>query len=102
MGGGQAGRLRVAGGVTRNDYVGAGRPAGAAEGKGGARVSIVVPAHNTEKYVGECIASALAQTWPNTEVVVVDDGSTDGTPGVLTGYSDRVKIVRLCYVKNAG
>lgn len=81
--------------MTRNDYVGAGRPAGVAEGEGGAKVSIVVPAHNTEKYVGECIESALAQTWPNTEVVVVDDGSTDGTPGVLAGYSDRVKIVRL-------
>ena len=62
--------------------------------RNGARVSVVVPAHNTEKYVGECIESALAQTWHDTEVVVVDDGSTDGTPGVLAGYSDRVRIVR--------
>lgn len=62
--------------------------------RSGARVSVVIPAHNTEKYVGECIESALAQTWPDTEVVVVDDGSTDGTPGVLAGYSGRAKIVR--------
>lgn len=79
--------------------MGAGRPVGVEDGGGsgprcGARVSIVIPAHNTEGYVGECIESALAQTWQDTEVIAVDDGSTDGTPGVLAGYSDRVKIVR--------
>lgn len=58
------------------------------------RVSIVIPAYNTEKYVGDCIESALAQTWPDIEVVVVDDGSTDGTPGVLARYSDRARVVR--------
>lgn len=79
--------------------MGAARPVGVEGGggsgpRGGARVSIVIPAHNTEGYVGECIESALAQTWQDIEVVAVDDGSTDGTPGVLAGYSDRVKIVR--------
>ena len=57
------------------------------------RASVVIPAHNTERYVGECIESALDQTHPGVEVVAVDDGSTDGTPEVLAGYSDRIKVV---------
>lgn len=63
--------------------------------KGGGKASVVIPAHNTEKYVGECIESALDQTYPNVEVVAIDDGSTDGTPEVLAGYSDRIKVVTM-------
>jgi glycosyltransferase involved in cell wall biosynthesis len=42
-------------------------------------VSILIPAYNAERTIGETLRSALAQTWPNTEVIVVDDGSNDGT-----------------------
>lgn len=42
-------------------------------------VSILIPAYNAEKWIGETIRSALAQTWPRKEVIVVDDGSTDET-----------------------
>ncbi len=42
-------------------------------------ISILIPAFNSERWIGEAIESALAQTWPNKEIIVVDDGSTDNT-----------------------
>lgn len=42
-------------------------------------VSILIPAYNAERWIAEAIESSLAQTWPNKEIIVVDDGSTDGT-----------------------
>ena len=42
-------------------------------------VSILIPAHNAQEWIAETIRSALAQTWPNTEIFVLDDGSTDQT-----------------------
>lgn len=53
-------------------------------------VSIIVPCFNAEKYVGEAIQSALDQTYPNTEVIVIDDGSTDGSLDVIRSFGDRV------------
>ena len=40
-------------------------------------VSIIIPVYNAEKYLAETIASALEQSWPNTELIIIDDGSTD-------------------------
>ena len=89
-------RLRGAGHGT-TVIVGARRAPGVAtrgSGKGGGKASVVIPAYNTERYVGECIESALTQTYPDVEVVaVVDEGSTDGTAEVLAGYSDRIRVV---------
>src|SRR5208282_807303 len=42
-------------------------------------VSILIPAYNAEAWIADTIRSALAQTWPRKEIIVVDDGSTDGT-----------------------
>jgi GT2 family glycosyltransferase len=53
------------------------------------RVSIVVPAYNAAKYIDEAVQSLLAQTYPNVEVILLDDGSTDNTLGLLTKYADR-------------
>ncbi|MBU6500574.1 MAG: glycosyltransferase [Patescibacteria group bacterium] len=50
-------------------------------------VSIIIPSYNDEKYVVEAIKSALAQTYNNIEVVVVDDGSTDNTKEVLKQFA---------------
>src|SRR5437870_5008653 len=50
-------------------------------------VSIVIPCHNYARYVGEAIESALAQTHQPVEVVVVDDGSTDASKDVVSGYA---------------
>ena len=55
-------------------------------------VSIVIPSYNHEKYLSECIDSALNQTWQNIEIVIVDDGSTDSSRTILEGYRHHPKI----------
>lgn len=56
-------------------------------------VSVVMPAYNAEKYIGEAIDSILGQTYQNIELVIIDDASTDGTRSVLNKISDeRVKL----------
>jgi glycosyltransferase involved in cell wall biosynthesis len=61
------------------------------------RVSVIMPAYNVEAFVAESIESVLAQTYRDYELVVVDDGSLDGTPALLqhyaTAHPDRIRIV---------
>lgn len=52
-------------------------------------VSIVIPAYNHARYLDEAICSVLVQTYPAVELIVLDDGSTDGTHEVLERYGDR-------------
>jgi hypothetical protein len=56
-------------------------------------VSIVVTCYNYERYVAAAIESALAQRHPRTEVVVVNDGSSDGSLQVIGRYADRVRVI---------
>jgi glycosyltransferase involved in cell wall biosynthesis len=53
-------------------------------------VSVVVPCHNAGRWLSETLESALAQTWPRTEIVVVDDGSTDDSRSVVARYPVRL------------
>ncbi len=62
-------------------------------------VSIVIPNYNYGRFIGEAIDSALAQTHPVVEVIVVDDGSTDDSRAVIEGYGDRVTAI---FQANAG
>ena len=63
-------------------------------------VSIIIPAYNAEKWVGECIQSAIAQTWRWKEIVVVDDGSTDSTLKIAESYASP--IVNVVNKENGG
>lgn len=57
-------------------------------------ISVIIPAYNRRSSIGDCIESALAQTSPAHEIIVVDDGSTDGTPEVVTQFGDKAMLVR--------
>lgn len=58
-------------------------------------VSICIPNYNNGRYLGACLASALAQTWPHTEIILVDDASTDDSLAVAAEFADRIRLVRL-------
>jgi len=57
-------------------------------------VSVVIPAFDAERHLAETLDSALAQKWPRCEVIVVDDGSTDGTAGVVRSRGGRVRLLQ--------
>ena len=57
------------------------------------RLSVVIANHNYERYVAAAIESALALRWDDVEIVVVDDGSTDGSRAVIETYADRVRVL---------
>jgi len=56
-----------------------------------ARVSILIPCHNAERWMRECIESALSQTHADCEVIVVDDGSTDNSLDVIRSFGDQIR-----------
>jgi len=58
-----------------------------------AKASIIIPTHNGDQYIGQTVDSALAQTYGDVEVIVVDDGSTDDTRQVLAQYGSQI-----CYI----
>lgn len=56
-------------------------------------ISIIVPAYNSEKTIKKCIDSLLGIDYANYEVFIVDDGSTDNTKNILSGYKDKITII---------
>ena len=63
------------------------------------QVSIIIPTYNHARFISDSINSCLEQTYPNIEIIVVDDGSTDNTQEVLEPYLSKIKYIKQ---KNAG
>jgi hypothetical protein len=57
------------------------------------KVSIIIPVYNVEKYLEECLNSALNQTYEDKEIIAINDGSTDGSTAILQRYSNKIKII---------
>ncbi|MDP3791013.1 MAG: glycosyltransferase [Candidatus Omnitrophota bacterium] len=62
-------------------------------------VSIIIPTYNCGAYISSAIESVLSQIYPNVELIVVDDGSTDNTKEILRKYGNRIKYI---YQQNKG
>jgi len=57
------------------------------------RISVIIPTYNYAQFLPQCLDSIIRQNMPDIEIIVVDDGSTDNTPEVLTPYRDRIKYI---------
>ena len=65
-------------------------------------VSIIVPVYNVEKYLNKCVDSILGQTFEEFELILVNDGSTDGSPSICRDYAGKDERVRYLTQENMG
>lgn len=65
-------------------------------------ITIIIPVYNAEHYLGACLDSLRAQTFEDWEAICVDDGSTDGCPGILDEYVRRDSRIIVVHKKNGG
>ena len=60
------------------------------------KVSVIIPVHNSSKYLNECLDSVVNQTYKNLEIIIVNDNSTDSSLDIIKSYKDsRIKVVNL-------
>ncbi|MFV0507370.1 MAG: glycosyltransferase family 2 protein [Bacteroidales bacterium] len=65
-------------------------------------ISIIIPVYNTEKYLAECLDSALAQTYTNFELLLINDGSKDSSPQICDEYAAKDNRIKVFHQENAG
>lgn len=65
-------------------------------------VSIIVPIYNTQKYLDQCVTSLLSQTYRNLQIILVDDGSTDGSDIICDFHAARDSRIHVIHQKNQG
>lgn len=66
------------------------------------KLSIIIPVYNVEKYLGQCLDSVLKQTLQDFEVILVDDGSTDGSPALCDAAAEQDGRISVVHQKNRG
>ena len=67
-----------------------------------ALISVIVPVYNMKEYLPRCVASICAQTYRNLEIILVDDGSTDGTDKLCDELAGKDERIRVFYKENGG
>ena len=65
-------------------------------------ISIIIPVYNTQPYLSRCIESILSQSYSSFELLLVDDGSTDGSGDICDGYSELDRRIRAYHKENGG
>ncbi len=66
------------------------------------KVSVIIPIYNDEKYLRTCLDSVVRQTYSDLEIILVDDGSTDGSAAICKEYQEKDARVRVLREKNSG
>ena len=66
------------------------------------KISIIVPVYNAEKYIETCIESTLGQTFADFELILIDDGSVDQSPGMCDEYAQKDARIKVIHQVNAG
>lgn len=66
------------------------------------KISIIVTVYNTEKYLRKCLTSIVSQTFPDLEIICIDDGSTDGSPEMLDEYASKDNRIKVIHQDNHG
>lgn len=66
------------------------------------KVSVIIPVYNTEKYIAKCLDSVIGQTYDDLEIIVVDDGSTDGSYAICLGYEKKDPRITVFRQENSG
>lgn len=65
-------------------------------------ISVIVPVYNVEPYLDRCIISIVQQTYPNLEIILVDDGSLDGCPEICDSWAEKDDRIRVIHKENGG
>ena len=65
-------------------------------------ISVIIPVYNAEKYLGDCLKCVSAQTYKNTEILLVDDGSTDGSGAICDKFAEQDARCKVIHKENGG
>lgn len=66
------------------------------------KISVIVPVYNVDKYLDRCLNSIVNQTLKDMEIIIIDDGSTDGCPSICDRWSKKDARIRVVHKQNAG
>lgn len=66
------------------------------------KISVIVPVYNLEKYLAKCLDSIISQSYPNIELICVDDASSDNSLDILNEYSKKYKQIKVVELKQNG